>query len=74
MAMLERIAPHLATIGMHKNGNWAAQKIIQCVESPEEVALVVCNLKPYVPLLLLNRFGNYVVQSVYFTKQDHPSY
>ncbi|CAG8484755.1 11222_t:CDS:2 [Racocetra fulgida] len=26
--MLEKIAPHLATIGIHKNGTWAAQKII----------------------------------------------
>jgi protein JSN1 len=26
MAMLERIAPYLASIGCHKNGTWAAQK------------------------------------------------
>lgn len=62
--MLERIAPHLAMIGIHKNGTWAAQKIIECVQSPDEVALITQNLRPYVPPLLLDQFGNYVVQSV----------
>ena len=62
--MLERIAPHLAMIGIHKNGTWAAEKIIECVQSPDEVALVTQNLRPYVPPLLLDQFGNYVVQSV----------
>ena len=28
MAMLERVSPHLAMIGIHKNGTWAAQKIM----------------------------------------------
>lgn len=62
--MLERIAPHLAMIGIHKNGTWAAQKIIECVQSPEEVSLIGQYLRPYVPPLLLDQFGNYVVQSV----------
>ncbi|KAG6821175.1 hypothetical protein H0H93_005395 [Arthromyces matolae] len=60
--MLERIAPHLAMIGIHKNGTWAAQKIIECVTSQEEVALIAQNLRPYAPPLLLDQFGNYVVQ------------
>lgn len=64
--MLERIAPHLAMIGIHKNGTWAAQKIIECVQTPEEVQLVTQNIRPYVPPLLLDQFGNYVVQYVYF--------
>ncbi|PSS35513.1 hypothetical protein PHLCEN_2v1538 [Hermanssonia centrifuga] len=62
LAMLERIAPHIAMIGIHKNGTWAAQKIIECVQTPEEVALITQNLRPYVPPLLLDQFGNYVVQ------------
>ncbi|KZT03494.1 uncharacterized protein LAESUDRAFT_659487 [Laetiporus sulphureus 93-53] len=61
-AMLERISPHLAMIGIHKNGTWAAQKIIECVQTPEEVAIVTQNIRPYVPPLLLDQFGNYVVQ------------
>ncbi|EMD38583.1 hypothetical protein CERSUDRAFT_113767 [Gelatoporia subvermispora B] len=62
LAMLDRISPHVAMIGIHKNGTWAAQKIIECVQTPEEVALVTQSLRPYVPPLLLDQFGNYVVQ------------
>ncbi|KAH9483775.1 Pumilio domain-containing protein C56F2.08c [Psilocybe cubensis] len=60
--MLERICPHLAMIGIHKNGTWAAQKIIECVSSPDEVALIAQNLRAYAPPLLLDQFGNYVIQ------------
>ncbi|GAA5885492.1 hypothetical protein JCM6882_009642 [Rhodosporidiobolus microsporus] len=60
--MLERIAPHLAPIGTHKNGTWAVQKIIQCAQDEDEYALIEQNLRPYTPPLLLNDFGNYVVQ------------
>lgn len=62
LAMLDRIAPHLAMIGIHKNGTWAAQKIIECSTTPEEIALVATNLRAYAPPLLLDQFGNYVVQ------------
>ncbi|KAI7852459.1 armadillo-type protein [Circinella umbellata] len=61
-AMLEHIAPHLAAIGIHKNGTWAAQKIIDTIRSPDQVRLVCLHLKPYVPPLLLDQFGNYAVQ------------
>ena len=37
MAMLDRVCPHIAMIGIHKNGTWAAQKIIECVQTPEEI-------------------------------------
>ncbi|KIM32361.1 hypothetical protein M408DRAFT_326956 [Serendipita vermifera MAFF 305830] len=62
VAMLEYIAPHLASIGIHKNGTWAAQKIIECIATSEEVSLIAQNLRPYAPPLLLDQFGNYVVQ------------
>lgn len=62
LAMLERLAPHLAMIGIHKNGTWAAQKVIECVQTTEEISLVAQNLRPYAPPLLLDQFGNYVVQ------------
>ncbi|GAA5996214.1 uncharacterized protein JCM10292_007465 [Rhodotorula paludigena] len=61
-AMLERVAPHLAPIGTHKNGTWAVQKIIQCAQDEDEFALIEQSLAPYTPPLLLNDFGNYVVQ------------
>jgi len=62
VSMLEHLAPHLATIGIHKNGTWAAQKVIECVATPEEVAIIAQHLRPYTPPLLLDQFGNYVVQ------------
>ncbi|GJJ68532.1 protein JSN1 [Entomortierella parvispora] len=60
--MLELIAPHLASIGVHKNGTWAAQKIIDCAKSPAQVELICKYVQPYTPPLLLDQFGNYVVQ------------
>ncbi|KAG1756848.1 uncharacterized protein EDB91DRAFT_1241890 [Suillus paluster] len=62
--MLERNTPHLAMIGIHKNGTWAAQKIIECVQTPEKVGLIVQNLRAYAPPLLLDQFGNYVVHKL----------
>ncbi|KAI8641061.1 hypothetical protein BD408DRAFT_368925 [Parasitella parasitica] len=62
LKMLEKIAPFLASIGVHKNGTWAAQKIIDFANTPEQIRLVRQHIAPYVPLLLLDQFGNYVVQ------------
>lgn len=62
LEMLHRLAPHLAIVGCHKNGTWAAQKILDCATNLEQVSLIAQNLRPYVPGLLLNEFGNYVVQ------------
>jgi protein JSN1 len=59
-AMLERIAPHLAMIGIHKNGTWAAQKIIECSTTDEERALIALNLRPFAPPLMCDSLGNYV--------------
>lgn len=61
-AMLERLAPHLAMIGIHKNGTWAAQKIIDCATTEQEMLIVAQHLRPYAPPLMLDQFGNYVVQ------------
>jgi protein JSN1 len=60
--LLERIGPHLASIGCHKNGTWAAQKIIDSATSEEEIKMICENVRPYLPPLLLDQFGNYVVQ------------
>ncbi|KAG9050780.1 hypothetical protein FS837_002336 [Tulasnella sp. UAMH 9824] len=61
-AMLERLAPHLAMVGIHKNGTWAAQKIIDCATTEQEMLVVAQHLRPYAPPLMLDQFGNYVVQ------------
>ncbi|CDH54485.1 pumilio rrm domain-containing protein [Lichtheimia corymbifera JMRC:FSU:9682] len=62
LMMLERIAPYLASIGVHKNGTWAAQKIIDHSNTPPLIKLISIHIAPYVPLLLLDQYGNYVVQ------------
>lgn len=59
-AMLERVAPHLAVIGIHKNGTWAAQKIIECATTDEERNLITLNLRPFAPPLMCDSLGNYV--------------
>lgn len=60
--MLKPIAPHLATIGVHKNGTWAAQKIIDTASTDEQMQIICGHIQPYVPPLMLDQFGNYVVQ------------
>ncbi|ORX52682.1 ARM repeat-containing protein [Hesseltinella vesiculosa] len=60
--LLERVAPHLASIGIHKNGTWAAQRIVDTAKTPLQISIVCESLKLFVPALLLDQFGNYVVQ------------
>ncbi|KAK0550411.1 hypothetical protein OC846_003678 [Tilletia horrida] len=62
--MLEHLAPHLAMLGIHKNGTWSAQKIIDCCREPKQMELIAQHLRPYVPPLMLDQYGNYVVQCV----------
>lgn len=61
-AMLEQIAPHLAEIGVHKNGTWAAQKIIDVARTPRLMQMVVDSLRTYSKALFFDQFGNYVMQ------------
>lgn len=72
--MLEKIAPYLASIGVHKNGTWAAQKIIDFANTTEQIQLVRQHIAPYVPLLLLDQFGNYVVQCCLNKGPEHNQY
>jgi hypothetical protein len=62
LKMLQRIAPHLAIIGVHKNGTWAAQKIIDTAATDDQMRLICEHIQSYVPPLMLDQFGNYVVQ------------
>ena len=61
-AMLEQIAPHLAEIGVHKNGTWAAQKIIDVARTPTQMNMIMEALRPYTVALFLDQYGNYVLQ------------
>ncbi|KAH8895028.1 hypothetical protein GQ53DRAFT_744456 [Thozetella sp. PMI_491] len=61
-SMLAEIAPHMAEIGVHKNGTWAAQKIIDVCRTPHQMTLIVEYLRPYTVPLFLDQYGNYVLQ------------
>ncbi len=61
-SMLAEIAPHMAEIGVHKNGTWAAQKIIDVCKTPQQMTLIVQHLRAYTIPLFLDQYGNYVLQ------------
>lgn len=60
--MLDQISPYLAQIGIHKNGTWAAQKIIDVAGTSRQYDLISQSLRPYTVHLFLDQFGNYVIQ------------
>ena len=60
--MLVQIGPHLAEIGVHKNGTWAGQKIIDVAKLPSYMGTIVNSLRPYTVSLFLDQYGNYVLQ------------
>lgn len=60
--MLDPIAPHLAEIGIHKNGTWAAQKIINMCKTDYQKETIVRGIRPYTVPLFLDQYGNYVLQ------------
>lgn len=54
--MLERIAPYLASIGVHKNGTWAAQKIIDHSNTPPLVRVISMTvLKQWITFFVLDQ-------------------
>ena len=61
-AMLSFIGPHLADIGTHKNGTWAAQKIIDVAKTPKQMSMITESLRPHAAALFLDQYGNYVLQ------------
>ena len=60
--MLSFIAPHLAEIGVHKNGTWAAQKIIDVARTRKQISMIADSLKRHTVALFLDQYGNYVLQ------------
>ena len=61
-AMLSEISPRLAEIGVHKNGTWAAQKIIDVARTPAQMNMIVESLRRYSMAAFLDQYGNYVMQ------------
>ncbi|KAK6358295.1 hypothetical protein TWF730_007643 [Orbilia blumenaviensis] len=62
MKMLKKISPHLAEIGVHKNGTWAGQKIIDVARTEDQKNVICESLRPYTVALFLDQYGNYVLQ------------
>ncbi len=60
--LLIRIEPHLAEMGVHKNGTWAAQKIIGATRLSAQMDIIAKALRPYAVPLFLDQYGNYVLQ------------
>lgn len=58
--MTERIAPYLASIGVHKNGTWAAQKIIDTASTDQQVSLCLINMLVSFTINTINRFDSFV--------------
>ncbi|KAJ1915370.1 hypothetical protein H4219_004355 [Mycoemilia scoparia] len=62
LRLVNTVSPHIASIGVHKNGTWAVQKMIDSATTAAEQEVIVKYTKPYAPRLLLDQLGNYVVQ------------
>ncbi|KAI8321515.1 ARM repeat-containing protein, partial [Martensiomyces pterosporus] len=64
LELVRRVGPHMTSIGVHKNGTWAVQRIIDTADSDEQRRIIVESIKPYTPQLLLDQLGNYVAQKL----------
>jgi protein JSN1 len=62
LQIIQAVSKHLASLGVHKNGTWAVQKIIDCAKTSAQIKAIVEGLRSYAPALLLDQFGNYVIQ------------
>ncbi|KAJ3414703.1 hypothetical protein HDV05_006140 [Chytridiales sp. JEL 0842] len=62
LLLIEQVAPHIASIGVHKNGTWVVQKMIDTAKTTPEILAITNAIRPFTPPLLLDQFGNYVVQ------------
>lgn len=60
--ILQILGPYMATVGIHKNGTWVVQKLINHCGTSDQRASMAHHLKNYVVPLLQDQFGNYVVQ------------
>ncbi|SGZ38015.1 uncharacterized protein HGUI_00215 [Hanseniaspora guilliermondii] len=61
--IVENCAQYLTSISVHKNGTWAAQKLITgSSEIVNNKISIVEGIKPYCLPLFTDQFGNYVIQ------------
>ncbi|QLQ79045.1 hypothetical protein HG537_0B03920 [Torulaspora globosa] len=62
--MLRKTSKYLTSMGIHKNGTWACQKMISMARTPRQIMLVTNGVKDYCTPLFNDQFGNYVIQCV----------
>lgn len=62
--MLRKTGKYLTSMGVHKNGTWACQKMISMARTPRQIMLVTNGVKDYCTPLFNDQFGNYVIQCV----------
>lgn len=62
--MLRKTSPYLASMGVHKNGTWACQKMITMATTPRQIMFVIKGIYNYCVPLFTDQFGNYVIQCV----------
>lgn len=60
--IIARLGKYLATVGMHKNGTWVVQRLLNHCRTAGQMAAVSGWLRPHLVPLLQDQFGNYVVQ------------
>ncbi|KAI3662541.1 hypothetical protein MP638_000651 [Amoeboaphelidium occidentale] len=63
LRIIEACAPQLASIGVHKNGTWVVQKMMDFAKTSSQIHMLLNNLMPYTPSLMMDPFGNYVIQA-----------
>lgn len=62
LQLIQQLAPDFASIGIHKNGTWVAQRVIDYARTTEQMSAIVMALAPYTVSLMSDSFGNYVLQ------------
>ncbi|CCH62908.1 hypothetical protein TBLA_0I02500 [Henningerozyma blattae CBS 6284] len=62
--MLRKTNKYLTSMGVHKNGTWACQKMITMARTPRQKMLVGTGVEAYCTPLFNDQFGNYVIQCV----------
>ncbi|KAG7934097.1 hypothetical protein KL934_003019 [Ogataea polymorpha] len=63
-SMIKKLTPYFAQTGAHKNGTWAAQKIINTIATDREKWMVSEAVKPYCTQLFNDQYANYVIHGV----------
>lgn len=62
LLIVQKVAPHLVNISKNMHGTRAVQKMIECLCTASQVALVVNSLKSSVVELIQDLNGNHVIQ------------